>query len=223
MMQFFKVTQFVAIAMCALNVAAGPISTDRMNTTVSALQVGPNINLGTHIGTTSTGLFGSTFAWAAGADRCSAATLVQFGVCSCISQVTMPSTHYHLYIFRVATSATSRSPCRDCPAPSSFMAVAPRSGSTVMEVFTPTVDLLAKAWGVRDSLKLRIPAAHRIFGFSGHMGEPAAKDRIDRAAARDRGHGSTAPVPRVPCPSRRPFCHLDHGMATARVSNPTAR
>ncbi|KAJ7790785.1 hypothetical protein B0H14DRAFT_2625669 [Mycena olivaceomarginata] len=40
---------------------------------------------------------------------------------------------------------------------------------------------------------------------------------LARAAARDRGHGSTAPVARVPCPFRRPLSHLDDGTATARV------
>ncbi|KAF8136084.1 hypothetical protein K438DRAFT_1947222 [Mycena galopus ATCC 62051] len=44
-----------------------------------------------------------------------------------------------------------------------------------------------------------------------------------RAAARARGHGSTAPVPRVPCPFRRAFWLTFHGTATARVSAPTAR
>ncbi|KAJ6512486.1 hypothetical protein C8R45DRAFT_1087654 [Mycena sanguinolenta] len=44
-----------------------------------------------------------------------------------------------------------------------------------------------------------------------------------RAAARDRGHGSTAPVARLPCPSRWRFFQPAHGTATARAITPTAR
>ncbi|KAJ6500288.1 hypothetical protein DFH09DRAFT_1102720 [Mycena vulgaris] len=38
-----------------------------------------------------------------------------------------------------------------------------------------------------------------------------------RAAARDRGHGSTAPVPRMPCPFRRPLLPELNGTGTARL------
>ncbi|KAJ7258872.1 hypothetical protein C8J57DRAFT_1233868 [Mycena rebaudengoi] len=46
---------------------------------------------------------------------------------------------------------------------------------------------------------------------------------IFRAAARDRRHGSTAPVERVPCPLRQPFSPQIDGTATARFSSSTAR
>ncbi|KAJ7864366.1 Endonuclease/exonuclease/phosphatase [Mycena leptocephala] len=44
-----------------------------------------------------------------------------------------------------------------------------------------------------------------------------------RAAARARGHGSTAPVARVPCPFRRRFFDTFHGTDTARLPTTTAR
>ncbi|KAF8185583.1 hypothetical protein K438DRAFT_1973879 [Mycena galopus ATCC 62051] len=78
MMQLSNANQLVAVALCVLNVAAGPISTDAINATASAFQVGPNINIGTFISSVGT-LRGSTLAWAAGADRCSESTFVQFG------------------------------------------------------------------------------------------------------------------------------------------------
>ncbi|KAJ7278149.1 hypothetical protein C8J57DRAFT_1503059 [Mycena rebaudengoi] len=44
-----------------------------------------------------------------------------------------------------------------------------------------------------------------------------------RAAARDRRHGSTAPVEWVPCPFRQPFSPQIDGTATARFSSSMAR
>ncbi|KAJ7635805.1 hypothetical protein DFH06DRAFT_1139339 [Mycena polygramma] len=46
---------------------------------------------------------------------------------------------------------------------------------------------------------------------------------LNRAAARNRVHGSTAPVPRVPCPFRQGFSFVLHGTVTARLLLPTGR
>ncbi|KAJ6490817.1 hypothetical protein C8R45DRAFT_928646 [Mycena sanguinolenta] len=53
--------------------------------------------------------------------------------------------------------------------------------------------------------------------------EMAGEAKVGWAAARDRGHGSTAPVARVLCPSRWRFFQPAHGTATARAITPTAR
>ncbi|KAJ7153023.1 hypothetical protein C8R43DRAFT_1066887 [Mycena crocata] len=64
-MKFPQFTQLLAVAVCALHVAGGPLVDHSVNSTVAT---GPAINIGT-------GDSGSTYVWVSGQNRCSAKTI----------------------------------------------------------------------------------------------------------------------------------------------------